>query len=387
MPFRRRILVLHLAGQYPLGGMGWQAVHYVVGLARLGHDVYYVEDSWAPPYDPRVKSPVEDCAYGVEFLRQTMERFGLGDRWAYRDMIHDRCYGLERGRLDQLYREADALINVCGATRLREEHMACPIRIYVQTDPVVDQILVAENNARTIETLAAHTHHFTYGENLGQPDCPIPLEKFDWRPTRPPVVLDFWEPDVNLSASHFTTVGTWENMNKDVRFEGQTYYWSKHVSFLRLVDLPRLTPQPLELALETVDAPTREMLLERGWQLADAYEKSRDTDTYLRQIYASRGELTVAKDLYARTRSGWFSDRSVCYLAAGKPVVTQETGFSKLVPTGRGLLSFETAEGAAAALEEINRDYAHHCRAAREVAAGSFDSDKVLGELCCEAGL
>jgi hypothetical protein len=387
LPFPRRILVLHLAGQYPLGGMGWQAIHYVVGLARLGHDVYYVEDSWAPPYDPRVKSPVEDCAYGVEFLRQTMERFGLGDRWAYRDMIHDRCYGLERGRLDQLYREADALINVCGATRLREEHMACPIRIYVQTDPVVDQILVAENNARTIETLAAHTHHFTYGENLGQPDCPIPMEKFDWRPTRPPVVLGFWEPDFNLAASHFTTVGTWENMKKDVRFEGETYYWSKHVNFLRLVDLPRLTPQPLELALEIVDAPTREFLLERGWQLADAYEKSRDTDTYLQQIYASRGELTVAKDLYARTRCGWFSDRSVCYLAAGKPVVTQETGFSKLVPTGRGLFSFETAEGAAAALEEINRDYAHHCRAAREVATGSFDSDKVLGELCREAGL
>jgi hypothetical protein len=358
-----------------------------VGLARLGHDVYYVEDSWAPPYDPRVKSPVEDCAYGVEFLRQTMERFGLGDRWAYRDMIHDRCYGLERGRLDQLYREADALINVCGATRLREEHMACPIRIYVQTDPVVDQILVAENNARTIETLAAHTHHFTYGENLGQPDCPIPMEKFDWRPTRPPVVLDFWEPDFNLAASHFTTVGTWENMNKDVRFEGQTYYWSKHVNFLRLVDLPRLTPQPLELAIETVDAATRELLLERGWRLADPYEKSRDTANYQQHIYASRGELTVAKDLYARTRCGWFSDRSVCYLAAGKPVVTQETGFSKFVPTGRGLFSFETAEGAAAALEEINRDYAHHCRVAREVAAGSFDSDKVLGELCCKAGL
>ena len=387
MRFPKRILVLHLAGEYPLGGMGWQAVHYVVGLARLGHDVYYVEDSAAPPYDPRVKSSVEDCAYGVEFLRQTMERFGLGDRWAYRDMIHDRCYGLERERLDQLYREADALVNVCGATRLREEHMACPIRIYVQTDPVFDQILVAENDTQTVETLAAHTHHFTYGENLGQPDCPIPVEKFDWRPTRPPVVLDFWEPDFNLAASHFTTVGTWENVNKDVRFEGHTYHWSKHVNFLRLVDLPRLTSQPLELALETVDAPTRELLLERGWQLADAYEKSRDTDTYQQHIYASRGEFTVAKDLVARTRSGWFSDRSVCYLAAGKPVVTQETGFSKLVPTGRGLFSFETAEGAAAALEEINRDYAHHCRAAREVAAGSFDSDMVLGELCCKAGL
>jgi hypothetical protein len=385
--YPKRILVLHLAGQYPLGGMAWQALHYVVGLARLGHDVYYVEDSWAAPYDPRVKSPVEDCVYAVEFLSQTMERFGLGDRWAYRDIVHDRCYGLERGRLDRLYREADALVNVCGATRLREEHMACPIRIYVQTDPVFEQIRVAENDARTVKALAAHTHHFTYGENLGQPDCPIPAQTFDWRPTRPPVVLDFWKPDFDPAASHFTTVGTWANVNKDVRFEGQVYYWSKHVNFLRLLDLPRLTSQPLELALETLDGRTRELLLARGWHLADAYEKSRDADTYQQQIYASRGELTVAKDLYARTRCGWFSDRSVCYLAAGKPVVTQETGFSTYIPTGRGLFAFDTAEEAAAALDEINRDYALHCRAAREVAVASFDSDKVLGELCGEAGL
>ena len=387
MPRPKRILVLHLAGQYPLGGIGWQAVHYVIGLARLGHDVYYVEDSAATPYDPRVSSLVGDCAYGVEFLRRTMERFGLGGRWAYKDMVHDQCYGLERERLDRLYREADALVNVCGTTRLREEHMACPIRIYVQTDPVFEQIRVAENHAETLELLAAHTHHFTYGENLGQPDCPIPLQKFDWRPTRPPVVLDLWEPDFDPAADRFSTVGTWENVNKDVRFDGQTYHWSKHVNFLRVLDLPRLTSQPLELALETVDGRTRALLLARGWHLADAYEKSRDTDTYRRHIYDSRGEFTVAKDLVARTRCGWFSDRSVCYLAAGKPVVTQETGFSMYVPTGRGLFAFHTAEEAAAALEEINRDYALHCRAAREVAVGSFDSDKVLGELCREAGL
>ena len=369
MPRPKRILVLHLAGQYPLGGIGWQAVHYVIGLARLGHDVYYVEDSAATPYDPRVSSLVGDCAYGVEFLRRTMERFGLGDRWAYKDTVHDRCYGLEPERLDRLYREADALVNVCGTTRLREEHMACPIRIYVQTDPVFEQLRVVENHAETLELLAAHTHHFTYGENLGQLDCPIPLEKFDWRPTRPPVVLDLWEPIFDPAAARFSTVGTWENVNKDVRFDGQTYYWSKHVNFLRVLDLPRLTSQPLELALETVDAPTRDSLLARGWHLADAYEKSRDTDTYVQM------------------RPGWFSDRSVCYLAAGKPVVTQETGFSKYVPTGRGLFAFHTTEEAAAAVEEINHDYALHCRAAREVAVGFFDSDKVLGELCRDAGL
>jgi hypothetical protein len=387
LPRPKRILVLHLAGQYPLGGIGWQAIHYVIGLARLGHDVYYVEDSAATPYDPRVSSVVGDCAYGVEFLRRTMERFGLADRWAYKDLVHNQCYGLGRGQLDRLYREADALVNVCGATRLREEHLTCPIRIYVQTDPVFEQIRVAENHVPTLEFLAAHTHHFTYGENLGQLDCPISLQKFDWRPTRPPVVLDLWKPDFHPAAGRFSTVGTWANVNKDVRFDRRIYYWSKHVNFLRVLDLPRLTSQPLELALETVDGRTRKLLLGRGWHLADAYEKSRDTDVYRQHIYASRGEFTVAKDLVARTRSGWFSDRSVCYLAAGKPVVTQETGFSTYVPTGRGLFAFHTAEEAAAALEEINRDYALHCQAARDVAVGSFDSDKVLGELCREAGL
>lgn len=387
MRSRKRILVLHLAGQYPLGGIGWQAVHYVVGLARLGHDVYYVEDSSAVPYDPRAKSLVEDCSYSVEFLRQTMERFGLGDRWAYLDTAQARSYGIGRQRLEQLYREADALVNVCGASRLREEHMACPIRIYVQTDPVHAQILVVENDARTLTGLEAHTHHFTYGENMGSADCPIPLQRFDWRPTRPPVVLDFWEPAFDPGASHFTTIGTWENVTKRIQFGGETYYWSKHVNFLRVVDLPRLTSQPLELALEIADTRTRELLLERGWRLSAAYDKSRDTAAYRGYIYASRGEFTVAKDLVARTRSGWFSDRSVCYLAAGKPVVTQETGFSKFIPTGRGLFAFGTVEEAVAALEEINRDYSDHCRAARDLAAGYFDSDLVLAELCREAGL
>ena len=176
-------------------------------------------------------------------------------------------------------------------------------------------------------------------------------------------------------------------MSKNVQFEGETYYWSKHVNFLRFLDLPRLTRQPLELALETVDTRTRQLLRERGWRLADAYERSRDTAVYQQAIQASRGEFTVAKDLVARTRCGWFSDRSVSYLAAGKPVVTQETGFSKFIPTGRGLFSFATAEAAVAALEEINRDYPEHCRAARQIAAEYFDSDLVLEKLCREAGL
>jgi hypothetical protein len=379
--------VLHLAGQYPLGGIGWQAIHYVAGLARLGHDVYYVEDSGAPPYDPRRKSVAEDCGYSVRFLRETMERFGFGDRWAYRDVAAGRCYGLPAARVAALYREADALFNVCGATRLSEEHVRCPVRVYVQTDPVHDQLQLLADNPGTRTALADHTHHFTYGENLGAPDCPVPLGEFRWRPTRPPVVLDLWPVRYDPAAACFTTVGTWKNVGKDIRFAGEQYFWSKHVNFLRVLDPPRRVAQPFELALDSGDEATADLLRQNGWRVADAYARSRDTAAYQAHVERSRGEFTVAKDLVVRTRSGWFSDRSVCYLAAGKPVVTQDTGFGKFVPTGRGLFGFSTVEEAAAAIGEINRDYADHCRAARDIAADCFGSDRVLRELCREVGL
>ncbi len=379
--------MLHLAGRYPLGGIGWQAVHYVVGLARLGHDVYYVEDSGAHPYDPRMKSIVEDSSYGVAFLADTMARFGLADRWAYVDPVTGACHGLSRERLARLYGESDALFNVCAATPLREEHLRCPVRIYVETDPVFEQIRVAEGDHDAIGDLQDHTHHFTYGENLGQPDSPIPLEKFAWKTTRPPVIMDLWRGECDPRAERFTTVATWKNVGKDITFRGETYQWSKHGNFLRLLDLPRRTTQPLELALELDGDGTRQLLTRHGFIVTEAFDASRDLDAYQQYIRGSRGELTAAKDLVVRTRSGWFSDRSVCYLAAGKPVVTQDTGFGKVVPTGEGLFAFSTVDEAAAALDEINRDYERHCLAARRIAREFFEADRVLARLCRDADL
>jgi glycosyltransferase involved in cell wall biosynthesis len=159
------------------------------------------------------------------------------------------------------------------------------------------------------------------------------------------------------------------------------------MNFLRVADLPSRTTQPLELALEVDDDATRELLARKGWLITSAFEASRDLTAYQRHIERSRGEFTVSKDLVVRTRSGWFSDRSVCYLAAGKPVVTQDTGFGKYVPTGAGLLAFQTVEEAAAALDEVNRDYAAHCRAARGIAEEYFSAERVLGRLCQDAGL
>ncbi|HEX7213217.1 MAG TPA: hypothetical protein VF578_03310, partial [Methylomirabilota bacterium] len=270
---------------------------------------------------------------------------------------------------------------------LSEEQMRCPVRVYVETDPVFEQIRVAEGDRLAIEDLQDHTHHFTYGENLGQPDCPIPVEKFNWRPTRPPVIPALWDATCNPASERFSTVCTWKNTGKDLAFRGETYYWSKHLNFLRLLDLPRRTSQPLELALEGGDAATRDLLTGHGWILTDAFEASHSLDAYQQHVSRSRGEFTVSKDLVVRTRSGWFSDRSVCYLAAGKPVVTQDTGFGKFVPTGAGLFAFESMEEAVSAIERINREYPFHSRAARRVAEEFFGADRVLSTLCREADL
>jgi len=387
MSYRRTILVLHLAGQYPLAGVAWQAAHYVVGLTRLGYDVYYIEDSGAPPYDPQIESVVENCSSNVAFIRRMMERFDLGDHWGYWDLAHNRCYGLTREKLLHLYGAADALLNLCGATQLREEHLRCPTRIYVETDPVYEQIRLAQNNCQTRAFLEAHTHHFTYGENLGNPDSPIPLAQFDWKATRPPVMLDLWDYHFTPEAERFTTVATWKNVSKDVTFGGARYYWSKDVNFLRFQDLPQLTTQKFELALGTSDTERATLLRKKGWCLTDSYRRSYDLEPYQRYLYGSRGEFTVSKDLVVRTRCGWFSDRSVCYLAAGKPVITQDTGFGKFIPTGQGLFAFTTMEDVLTAVDKINADYAAHCRAAREVALECFATDKVLPQLLREAGL
>lgn len=382
----RRILLLHLAGQYPLGGVGWQALHHLVALRRLGHDVHYVEDSGAPPYDPRQRSVVGDCVHAVDFLKRTMDRFDLGDRWVYHDVSAGVTYGRSREQLDRLYAEADALINLCGATRLREEHLRCPVRIYLETDPVFEQIRLVQGDRATREFLEAHTHHVTYGEGLGRPECPVPLPRFAWTTTRPPVVPDLWS-TATAPGPHFTTIGTWRNAGKDIDFRGRRYRWSKHENFVRFLDLPRHTRQSFELALDPPDAATAARLRRAGWRLVDPHERSAGVEVYRDHIRGSRGEFTVAKDLVVATRSGWFSDRSVCYLAAGRPVVTQDTGFGRVVETGRGLFAFSTMEEAADAIERINADYPAHSRAARALAAEHFDAGALLRRILRDAGL
>ena len=386
-PRREPVLVLGIVGQYPMAGVAWQAMHYLLGLEKLGWDVFYVEDSGATPYDPSTGGRTDDCSYAVSYVADVMRRIGFGERWVYLDMMRNETHGLSRTRLDELYRSAAAIVNLCGATAPRPEHRQGARLLYVETDPVYEQLRIANGEERSLEFLASHDVLFTYGENLGQADCPVPLVRFQWHPTRPPVVVDEWPYRIDPAARDFTSIASWENKGKDITFRGVTYHWSKHVNFLRFLDLPQRTPQPFRLAMDPGDATVEARLRATGWALTDPRPISGNVDAYREFIAGSRGEFTVAKDIYVRPRSGWFSDRSVCYLAAGKPVVTQDTGFGKRIPTGTGLLVFSTPEEAVDAIARVNADYPAHCAAARQIACEHFAAETVLGRMLADAGL
>ncbi len=386
---RGALIVLGMMGQAPFAGVAWQVLQYVEGFRRLGHDAYYVEDTGGWPYDPDQNMVTDDCRYTVAYIARMMAWCGLPDRWAYR-APGGTLSGLSEAQLADRLARADVLVNLTGSTVLGDEHRRVPVRIYLETDPVLPQIEIAKGQQFTIDLLSAHTHHFTYGENFGAPDCGVPIGRFVYHPTRPPVVLDWWATDTRRQTAPqapFTTITNWKQTGKDVEWNGETYTWSKHHEFLKFIDLPHRTGQPFELALSNADAEAINLLKAKGWGVIEGVALSRDILPYRAYIQASRGEFTVAKDQNIRLRSGWFSDRSACYLAAGRPVITQDTGFGNILPTGRGLFAFRNINDVLAALSAIADDYDGNARAAGEIADAYFSAERVLSSLLARAGL
>lgn len=380
-----KIIVFGILFWYPLAGVTYQFLHYLLGLRELGYDPYYVEDSGRWVYDPKINDLSPDASSNIAMVLPVLERYGFGDRWAFRGRYPDgRCYGMSEQQIDDLYREADAFLNVTGAQEIREEHMVCPRRIYVESDPFGSQVKVATGDNSMLATLDAHDTHFTFGENIGADDCDIPVKRYQWLPTRQPVALDLW--NGAGAADTYTTITTWHNEGKNIDYLGDTYYWTKDREFEKVLNVPHLCNAKFELAAG-VDDDVRRRLHEHGWRQVHSIGVSENTESYRNYIQRSRAEFTVARDQYVRPHTGWFSDRSACYLAAGRPVITQETGFSKYLPTGRGLYSFENVDDIVSAVEAIESDYEGNCRAAREIAAEYFDARKVLGSLMERAGL
>jgi hypothetical protein len=383
-----RIVVLGIMGRTPLAGVGWQAMHYLEGFRRLGHEVVYVEDTGAWPYDPEQNTLTEDVRYAVRTIEAAMTLLGLPDRWAYRAAPPgSRLFGLGEAELAQVCRDADVLVNVTGAAVLRE-YLRVPVRIYLETDPVLSQIEAAQGRESMVAMLAAHTHHFTFGENIGTAECALPVEHVKFQHTRQPVVLDWWATDGEVGPrGRFTTISSWRQTEKDVEWNGVTYRWSKHRQFLEFIDLPRRAPTPVELALACHEPEAVALLRSHGWQVLDGLTLSRDLHRYRDYIHAAAGEFTVAKEQYVQWRTGWFSDRSACYLAAGRPVITQDTGFDRILPTGLGLFAFTTMDDVLGAMDALARDYRGHARAARKIAGEYFQAERVLDDLLAGAGV
>jgi len=392
---RLRIVVGGYLGLLPAGGVAWDYVQYPAGLAALGHDVYYLEDTrlW-PVYqadDPRGA----DCSENVAYLARVMEDFGLGDRWGYRDEASSRWYGLGDSAAAEVIRTADILVNVSCATAVRDEYRRIPVRALIDSDPMFTQVQATTGSGftpgagRMREMLLAHTHHFTFGESVGRPECRVPTAGIAWRHTRQPICLDRWpvSPVPADDAAAFTTLMNW-TAAPPLAWGGETW-GQKDVEFLRMLELPQRVPEiPLSVAINQTagTACPIERIRDAGWRVVDPGRVAPDWRSYQQFLADSSGEFSVAKEAYVKARTGWVSCRSACYLAAGRPVVTQDTGWSAHLPAGEGLLAFTGMEDAVDALRRVAREPARHARRAREIAEAHFDSRRVLRQLLAELG-
>jgi hypothetical protein len=399
-----RLVVVGTLASEPYAGMAWMNMQIVAGLRRLGHDAYYFETSSTWPYDPVRGTRVCDSDYAVPYLERVASSFGLADRWAYRRSFLDKqWFGMSRERAEELLANADAVFNIAGASRFAEEDLKIGRLIYFGTDPVYHELAYADGNANTREIIDEHNESVTYGENIGTPHSPIPpLPNLRAR-TRQPVLMEQWSAPAAV-RNRFTTVGNWKQDGRDVVFAGETYHWSKHHEFLKFIDVPRRVDTEIELATNLADPATirhgaedvvrtvgmedgaSALLVQNGWHLVAGGDFSHDPWPYRDYIRTSLGEFTVARDLNVRLRSGWFSERSACYLAAGKPVITQDTGFDTVLPTGEGLFAFNTKDDILAAFDAVQGDYARHSKAASDIARDYFDSDRVLPALLTDIG-
>jgi hypothetical protein len=388
---RKRLLVMGFMGSIPIAGVIWQHIHYIVGLQRLGHEVYYIEDSARHCYDPIKRAWVPEFGYATRLLTMLGKRFNFADRWSFgaRCVGPEETAGLPRAQVRELYRDADALLNVCGAQESNEDLLGNDRLLYIDSDPGVEQIKVDQAPNHALEHLQQHRTLFTFGENVGTPEFLVPTHGTRWLTTRQPVVTDFWRTErPPAKQAVFTTVANWNTSGlKDVVWRGEKYHWSKTPEFLRLIDAPHRAGELFELAVDIADVKTRSSLEANGWRLFNPNKLSMNIDAYCAYLRNSKGEFTVAKDQYVRLNTGWFSDRSACYLAAGRPVITQETGFTKHYGGAEGLFAFRDLDDVVEAVAMINGDYARHSRAAAELAREIFEAEKVLQSLLERAGI
>ena len=374
-----KIVVLGYIIRGPLGGLVWHHFQYVYGLKLMGHEVLFLEDSeeYAACYNPETHQLSKDPSYGIDFIKQLFERYGLADHWAYFDFHTNAWIGKSKKEVSNFLNAADVLLNISGVNPLREWTINIPKRVFIDTDPVFTQIKHL-SDVDSFKNALQHNSFFTFGENYNSKSCLIPKDGIQWKPTRQPVVLQLWETKTNTTHKKWTTVMQWDSY-KTGQWDG-VLYGMKSQSFEGYFNLPQTINETFELALGSASAPKKQ-LTELGWSITDPLVVTKTPESYKTYISHSKGEWSIAKHGYVISRSGWFSERSAAYLASSKPVIVQDTGFTEFITTGKGLFAFNSPEDLKGIFIEVNRNYAKHCKWAKEICDAYFNFNAVLTHL------
>ncbi len=363
-----------IAGDPWQGGAAWAVLQYVLGLGRLGHEVFLVE-----PIPPKAIRPADvslaQSANAACFSRVTAE-FGLQDNSVLVLAGTEETIGLPYEALRRIARRTQLIINISGMLSDEALLARIPVRVYLDIDPAFNQLWQAVQGIDM--RFAGHTHFVTIGQEIGESACSVPTCGLSWLKTLQPVVLERWPVARDVVHDALTTIGNWRAYGS-IEHNGVVYGQKVH-SLRPFFALPTRTRERFLLAMAIHPAETTDLaaLHTNGWQLVDPARVADTPVNYQRFIQGSKAEFGIAKSGYVASCCGWFSDRSICYLASGRPVIAQETGFTKYLPVGNGLFSFGTCEDVLGAIEALNMDYAGHCRSARDIAMEFFDSDKVL---------
>jgi hypothetical protein len=366
-----------IAGDPHQGGATWAILQYVLGLRRLGHHVLFIEPLQNSALRPEGTSLEQSV--NAAYFRQVVSGFGLGETAVLLMAGTRQTVGMPYDRLVKAVSRADMLINTSGMLTDEQLIGRIPIRAYLDLDPAFIQLWHA---AQGIDMrLAGHTHFVTIGQAIGRPGCTVPTCGVTWIPTVQPIVLEHWPVAGRFTNGSLTTIGNWRGYGS-IEYQG-VFYGQKAHSLRSFLSLPGRTGERFQLALAIHPGESKDLaaLAENGWQLLDPARVAGTPDGYRAFIQSSKAEFGIAKSGYVAARCGWFSDRSLCYLASGRPVFAQETGFSAFLPTGEGLFAFETADDVLTVLDSLNSDYTRHALAARSIAEAFFDSDKVLARL------
>jgi len=381
-----RVILAGIIGRYPWGGVTWCSLMYLLGLRRLGHDVYYLEDTCECNFDPEANAIATNPRYALRHIHESLTPFGFGDRWCYVDYKGNH-HGIDSARWEEICRSADVFLVLSGGCWIwRDHYLAIPVKAFIDSDPGFTQLALdhAAKESSTdekkkwyIQFFKTYDRHFTFGSAIGTLRCDLPTSGFQWLHTWQPVCTDLWSDDASPLPHRpaWTTVMSWR-MESFADIGGL-----KNEEFMKVLDLATRCRAAGGPTLELAVSGPREFLTEHGWRCVDAFTVSRDLWRYHGYLSSSRAEFSVAKHTYVRTRCGWFSDRSECYLAAGRPVVIQDTGFTKALPARLGLLAWTTAEEAFEMIQRVERDYDVHAREARTLALDHFDDSTVLTHL------